>query len=218
MSGSSPSNYTTPIIAGAVFEQNDLDIMLLLAEKQAILRQHSRKHLKFLVTQEPSTGTWSSNPKHNKTSIQGWRELGNSEGAHWKAWSSQTHCVHSTHPGGKLLPLYSQEGLCLYLTSTGVKGILDKGSQFCTCSVSKAIFLGSELWKIMLFQNLMAYLLKSFSKKEACYLGVHWLNNNTCNHCNIHWVLKMKQALSTEIWFHWNSRRALGRDPTITTT
>lgn len=71
MSGSSPWNYSIPIKAGAAFEQNDLDIMKLLAEKQAMLRQHLKKHSKVLVTQETSTGTRSSDPKQSKTNIQG---------------------------------------------------------------------------------------------------------------------------------------------------
>lgn len=52
LSGSSPWNDTTSIIADTVFQQEDLDTMKLLGEKHAMLRQYLRKCLQFLVAQE----------------------------------------------------------------------------------------------------------------------------------------------------------------------
>lgn len=110
---------------GATFEQDDFDTIKLLAEKQAMLRQHLRKHLCSLW---PALGHGFQNQNKIKgtpnTEEAGTIQMETKPKTlvNWKTWSSQIRHIHSTHPRGELLIL-----IWLLL---GSKWVLVKGSQF----------------------------------------------------------------------------------------
>lgn len=85
----------------------------------------------------------------------------------------------------------ARKDLVLTWLLLGSKRVLIKGSQFGTCSVSKTIYLGSELHKIMRFQDLMAYLLKSFNKEKSLLLRCPLTPDDNIYNNYIYWVLKM---------------------------
>lgn len=162
---------------GRYYEQKDLDTVKLLAEKQAMENiQESICSSLWLYKDgclvETSTETWNSDPKQNTMNIQDWRQL------EWfklrqsqRLWCTERHeaarhTVSTALTQEESFLYIARKGFVLTWLLLGPKRILVKGSQFCTYSISKSIFLRSELLKIMTFQDLRAYVLKCFNKKK----------------------------------------------------